>query len=292
MKDLIQEENQKNNKSDDVQVQMHHNSSRKSTNDSLSAPIIANLSAGLFKQKFSAKAGSTKYIFLKSDDKQSDLNITPSSFSSSHFNALSKSYSSSKIGFNTNSAINPNASYSQLSEVVKLGTDIKTNAAFNSNAKSIAMSTVNQLFALKDVNYYVANSSRALRKYHQQQNKNSQSKPSSSNGGEVTTIKLATFSPNQIQNDRQTKSALPLLRSSAKTSSSPIVNNNDVTTTKNSNLESKNLNNCFNNLSYRLINTPTLIGNLSKAKTFLYNQNANNNFDKRIKENSNDKTSL
>ncbi len=56
----------------------------------------------------------------------------------------------------------------------------------------------------------------------------------------------------------------------------------------------KNLNNCFNNLSYKLINTP--MGNLTKAKTFLYNQNANNSinsmFEKRIKENSNEKSTF
>lgn len=192
--------------------------------------------------------------------------------------------------------------------MVRLSPDLKTTSNYQStNAKNLAMSTVNQLFALKDVNYYVTNSSRAIRKYNQNAHKNSSlSKPSSSNGGEVTTIKLHSFSQNPNNNElRQTKSALPLLRST-KISSAVITgggdaagkgNNNNNITAVASPLENKSLSNCFNNLSYRLINTPTLIGNLSKAKSFLYNQNQNannnvNSFEKRIKENLNDKTSL
>ena len=165
------------------------------------------------------------------------------------------------------------------------------------------MSTVNQLFALKDVNYYVTNSSsKTIRKYHQSQNLNNHksssfSKPSSSinnnhnNSGEVTTIKLHSFTQNHLPSSatseiRQTKSALPLLRSSIKNSSPILTNinsNNDLNQRSSSNItptptsssssnnqqteSTKNLNNCFNNLSYKLINTP--MGNLTKAKTFL-----------------------
>jgi len=323
---------------DEVQVQLQHNSSnRKSTasdksHDNLSAPIIANLSAGLFKQKFSTKAGSTKYIFLKSDDKQTDLNITPSTFSSNHYNSLNnKSYTNSKINFNSQNTVSINSaasvsnptntssantasSLNQLADMVRLSPDIKNTAYHSNNAKNLAMSTVNQLFALKDVNYYVTNSSRALRKYNQNLHKNL-SKPSSSNGGEVTTIKLHSFSQNLNPSDsRQTKSALPMLRSSkissvggsTGTDGAKSNGNNanavaststNVVTTPSGVNENKNFNNCFNNLSYRLINTPTLIGNLNKAKTFLYNQNQNANngvhsFEKRVKENLNDKTTL
>jgi len=344
LKDLVQEEKTQTVSASapkEVQVQMQHNTTnRNHNNDTLSAPIIANLSAGLFKQKFSNKPGSTKYIFLKSDDKQ-EINVTPSTFSSNHYNTLNKSYSSSKVNLSSNSnnsnstsSITTPLSNSSSSDMLKLNQELNNSRAtptvYHSTAKNLAMSTVNQLFALKDVNYYVTNSSsKAIRKYHQSQNLNNHksssfSKPSSSmnnnhnSSGEVTTIKLHSFTQNHLPSSatseiRQTKSALPLLRSSIKNSSPILTNinsNNDLNQRSSSNItptptsssssnnqqieSTKNLNNCFNNLSYKLINTP--MGNLTKAKTFLYNQNANNSinsmFEKRIKENSNEKSTF
>jgi hypothetical protein len=203
--------------------------------------------------------------------------------------------------------------------------------------KNFTLSSVNQLVALKDVNYYLANSSKSSSSpkkpsqnapqvsYSQNSNytqaNGANTKIISQNGtiNQVTAIKIRPSSNTTNESDfRRTHSALPLLRNGVKQNSfingstnTPVVqannsNNNNGIKSASSNSSGNNqtvngsttngtsneMKNGINSISYKLINSP-MINTISRAKTFIYNQNANTNMiDRRIRGGSIEKTSL
>ena len=350
------------------------------------APIIIKNS--------SAKNSPTKYIFLKSDEKppqhphlqmhqhqsHAPENLTmnrSNTISNIKYEGFNSASFASDLSKNTNNSdfrnsmvngdyITSLASYnSNNSSNVNTNSNSATTNA-NSNTKNIAMSTVNQLVALKDVNYYLTNSSKHMKKLNGQmpisysQTGTYPSNMSTSNGNgkpnmnsqnvnnQVTEIKLRTNNMMSESDFRRTHSALPLLRNGFKIQNNNANNsstnanfhsvnsngngngnsnghsqmgfinanfnsNNSSSSNNNSSTSGNNNNNSSNvstnrvnspvdlkngikgintTISYKLVNTP-MINSLTRAKSFLYNQNATTNvIDRRLRGGSIEKTSL
>jgi hypothetical protein len=290
------------------------------------SPIIKSTS-----QSF--RNNTTKYIFLKPDDKLNENGLLNSSFST-------RSHTIANINLNNgNSAVGVTPSNSIAFEKQNTMSDFKSLVNGKSNGdglaslnKNFTLSSVNQLVALKDVNYYLANSSKSTSSpkkasqiapqvsYSQNSNypqaNNSNTKIISQNGtvNQVTAIKIRPSSNSTNESDfRRTHSALPLLRNGIKQNSFINGNGNGTAiqsqnqTNNNSSVKSasssssgnngsangaSDLKNGINSISYKLINSP-MINTISRAKTFIYNQNANTNMiDRRIRGGSIEKTSL
>ena len=289
------------------------------------SPIIKSTS-----QSF--KNNTTKYIFLKPDDKLNENGLLNSSFST-------RSHTIANINLNNgNSAVGATPSNSIAFEKQNTMSDFKSLVNGKSNGDNLAslnknftLSSVNQLVALKDVNYYLANSSKSTSSpkkasqiapqvsYSQNSNytqaNSSNTKIISQNGtvNQVTAIKIRPSSNSTNESDfRRTHSALPLLRNGIKQNSfingnGAAIQSQNQTNNNNSSVKSasssssgnngsangaSDLKNGINSISYKLINSP-MINTISRAKTFIYNQNANTNMiDRRIRGGSIEKTSL
>lgn len=201
----------------------------------------------------------TKFVFLKQDD---NMAREPSFIKSQ----LEKNF------FNNNSS----SSFASDSNL-KVAVDPK-NSSIN---KTATMNSVNQLIALKDVNYYLNNSTKSNLKslkssYPYQNGLNDINKIKLKSNGHLANIS------NLDLDFRRTNSAFPLLRNN--------MSNGSVNQT-NPNESSK----ISNNLSFKIMNSSSPLGNsLTRAKTFLQNQNlaSKNHIDKKIKESSIEKTSF
>ena len=265
------------------------------------------------------KINPTKYIFLKSEDKPAQhsnenfiLNrsntIANMKFDNFNSNSFTSDMSRNTTGSDFKGSIMSGEYITSLSSYGSVSNNNNTN----SNSKNIAMSTVNQLVALKDVNYYLANASAKQAKKNQSYSQtgnytNGKShisvNPNMSN--QVTEIKLRTnnINTNQINESdfRRTHSALPLLRNSGKLQNNNFPNGNNINANNNANINmiGNNVSDLKNGIkgnnttiSYKLVNSP-MINSLTRTKSFLYNQNATTHgIDRRLRGGSIEKTSL
>ncbi|RNA04814.1 hypothetical protein BpHYR1_018477 [Brachionus plicatilis] len=202
-----------------------------------------------------------KFVFLKHDD---NMTREPS-FVKAHVD---------KSIFNNSSSSFASDSQHKTSVETK-------NASMNKNA---SLNSVNQLIALKDVNYYLNNGAKsnlkALKSTHPHQSGlNDIGKIKLKSNGHLTNIS------NLDLDFRRTSSALPLLRNNIGTGSSGKYSNQPALN------ESAKFS---NNLSYKILNSSPLSNSLTRAKTFLLNQNltSNNHIDKKIKGSSIEKTTF
>ena len=268
----------------------------------------------------------TKYIFLKSEEKppqhtNENLVLNRSNtmnnlrFENFNSNSFTSDMSKNTTGSDFKNSIISGDYITSLSSYGSVNNNNNSNNNNNnSNNKNIAMSTVNQLVALKDVNYYLANSSKQAKKaqsYSQTGNYVNGKPQISINpnmNNQVTEIKLRTNpnnnNPNQMSESdfRRTHSALPLLRNSVKLQNNNFPNGNNIMNTNN-NVNINTIGNTGTDLkngikginttiSYKLVNSP-MINSLTRAKSFLYNQNTTTHgIDRRLRGGSIEKTSL
>jgi len=279
---------------------------------------IVNTTPVVIKNMPSSKINPTKYIFLKPEDKPSQhlndnlvLNRSNTIANMKYENFNSGSFVSD-MSRNTGSDFK--GSIMSGDYITSLSSyNSANNNNNNSNSKNIAMSTVNQLVALKDVNYYLANSSKQSKKnqvsYSQVGNYANGKSHISYNpnmNNQVTEIKLRTngntSTINQMSESdfRRTHSALPLLRNGVKLQNNSNQSNNfsngnnlSMNTLGNTGVDLKNgIKGVNTTISYKLVNSP-MINSLTRAKSFLYNQNATTHgIDRRLRGGSIEKTSL
>lgn len=219
------------------------------------------------------RTGQPKFIFLKSDENL----VREPSFSSRNQSNLHSS--------SANSLLNASPECQKTAQ------------------KSINLSSVNQLIALKDVNYYLTNHSSKISKqkhqisYSQTGNyANEVSKLKVKANGNVSNVS------DEVESDfRRTRSALPVLRNNLRVSGFVRNGNGNGVNNSGNNISGElkqnqyvNINGVNNNAqTYKLVNSP-ILNTLTRAKTFLYNQNRTSThaIEKRIRGSSIDKTSF
>lgn len=192
---------------------------------------------------------STKFVFLKQDDNM----VREPSFIKPQIE---------KNLFNNNSS----SSFASESNL-KTGVDLKNV----SMAKNVPLNSVNQLIALKDVNYFLNNNVKSNLKSIKSSYPNDLSKIKLKSNGHLANIS------NLDLDFRRTNSAFPLLR------------NNNANGSVGKQSESAKFSNNTGNFS-----SLPLSNSLNRAKTFLFNQNftSNNHIDKKIKGTPIEKTTF
>lgn len=199
---------------------------------------------------------STKFVFLKQDD---NMTREPSFVKPQIEKNVFNNSSSSSFVSDSNHRTSVESKYASMT-------------------KSVPLNSLNQLIALKDVNYYLNNNVKSNLKSIKSSYQNDLRQSKIKSNGHLANISNLDF------DFRRINSAFPLLRNH-------IVNGSAG---KQSNLNESGI--FSTNTSYKIMNysSPPLSNSLNRAKTFLYNQNftSNNYIDKKIKETAIEKTSF
>ena len=269
--------NQEALKLEDLTTKDINNKMQYNCNEISNQPIIVTLQNSYSRQP--SKIASTKYIFLKQDENQTDENIYANYSNRNLNNNLSNATATSPANLN----MPPN-------EIIKINTsDLKFSNSYP--PKNLNANTVNQLMTLKDVNAYLTSQNK-IKKYPVNKTQGGREKT------EVNGAKAKALTNGELlESMRRTHSALPLLRNSLRASPSSIMisNQNEINQNGNNyenNRGSVNSTNGFYNLSYKIVQPP-IAANATRAKTFIYNQNGSTPIvEKRVRGNSIEKTSF
>ena len=258
-------------------------------NSLLQSPPSSQLARGLTKAKTKAypRNNSINYIFLKPDEhkicKQGSL-VGANPRNSANLSGIDSTGVNNQYISNTGCNLN-STTFMSISNYKTLTPEfLRSNTATEVNTKSTSRTT-NELFALKDINYYVTSTSQSGAKRHGLKTE-TEAVAVANEGNSIkvnSTSQITPLTPSQQQhhtaeNARRTRSALPLLRNNIKYSKTISAlpskdinaNNSNSDASKQENHLTVNLNTCFNATSYKLVNSP-LLNNLNRTKKILCN---------------------